>query len=111
MYSSSTKLQRVLMRSQRQLTSELTQIDEAYVLTMATRDEKIRELRRDLALGLQLVTRPLDDIEIPAITIRRLLDEEQRKMLARPTFLSPQKKRKKRVQFIRPSSSSTDDDS
>lgn len=111
MYSSSAQLQGVLLRSQRQLTSELTRIDAAYVLTMAARDEKIRELRRDLALGLQLVTLPLDDIDIPAITIRRLLDEEQQKMLSRPTYLSPQKKRRKRARLISFSSSSTDDDS
>lgn len=110
MYSSLAKLQGVLLRSQHQLTSELTRIDEAYVLTMAARDEKIRQLRRELSIGLQLVTRPLDDIEIPAITIRRLLDEEQKKMLSRPTYLSPQKKRKNRVRFLRLSSSSTDDD-
>lgn len=103
------KLEGVLQKFQRRLCRELTQIDDDRAQAIRAREDKIRALRRELHLSLQAMTLPLDAIDIPAITLRRLLDEEQRLLLMQPTVLAQRKFRNK-VRSLRPNSAEVSND-
>lgn len=82
MFSSSTQLRSRLIRDQRKLSRQLSHLDEAQHAARRTREEKIGQLKRELQLGIQAVTLPLDDIEIPAVRLERILLNEDGKKKA-----------------------------